>query len=117
MKKSHQTLWEKGPFKILVIFSSVTGISPHFLSDSFETCTDCCIIVRINPIENKENLSNIIGRMPFYLFIFFSFTQLGPLRPFFILAQISCIIININLIKNEDNPSNIIGKGTVLNVD
>ena len=92
MKKIHQTLWEKDPFKILVNFftcmqlsplfhpillkrsqisciinrhqpdwkwrksikhyghknhfklvnlSSLTRLSPHFLSNSFETCTNC----------------------------------------------------------------------------
>ena len=42
MKKVRQILWEKGPFKILVNFFLVYAIKfTFFLSDSFETCTDC----------------------------------------------------------------------------
>ena len=76
MKKICQTLWERDPFKILVIFFSCLRDEVHTFYPIFlKLAQISCIIIDINTIENEENKSNIMGKESFQILVkFFSFT-------------------------------------------
>ena len=56
MKKICRTLLEKGPFKILINFFFHLPEKVHIFD---------LILIRINPIKNEENPSNIMGKGAF----------------------------------------------------
>ena len=77
MKQFRQILWEKDLFILFyfifilfylfiylffVIFSSFTRQVHIFRSILLKLVQISCIIIDINPIENKENPSNIMGK-------------------------------------------------------
>ena len=61
MKKIRQTLWEKNHFKFWLMFSRLRDDVKTCYSILLELAQIVCIIIDIDRIENKGNLSNSFG--------------------------------------------------------
>ena len=111
MKKIHQTLWEKCSFEILYIFFSHLCNKVHIFDLILLKLSQ---IIRINHIENEENLSNIMGKKVLLKICLIFSCLCNKVHIFYLIllkrAQILCIIVRINPNENEENLSNIVGK-------
>ena len=69
IKKIRETLWEKGPFNFFLAYAIKTMLFGPIL---LKLAQIVFIIVRFNPIENKDNPSNNMEKGPYHLYVSFT---------------------------------------------